>query len=172
MLLSSAVFTVWAALVAWSDCRMRRVPNVLVASGAVAAFACAAMHAGPLRLTPGSAAFGALVGFVALLPFFVLGVMGAADVKVFAAVGAWCGATALLDVWVIASIASALHVVALLAHARMRSGAGSRWSPRSSWSAGQPTFAIGARRATPYAALLVAAASLHIFARALPGATH
>lgn len=178
MLLSSAVFTVWATLVAWFDCRTRRVPNVLVAFGAVAAFVCAAIHAAPLRLTPASAALGALVGFVALLPFFVLGVMGAADVKVFAVVGAWCGATALLDVWVIASIASALHVVALLAHARMRSGAGSRWSPRSSWSArsswssGQPTFAIGARRATPYAALLVAAASLHIFARALPGATH
>jgi prepilin peptidase CpaA len=169
MLLSSAVFTVWAALVAWSDCRMRRVPNVLVASGAVAAFACAAMHAGPLRLTPGSAAFGALVGFVALLPFFVLGVMGAADVKVFAVVGAWCGATALLGVWVIASIASALHAVALLAHARMRCGAGSHWSP---WSAGEPTFSIGARRATPYAALLVAAALLFLLARALPGAIH
>jgi len=169
MLLSSNVFTVWAALVAWFDCRTRRVPNVLVAFGAVAAFVCAGMQVEPHELTPASAAFGALVGCVALLPFFVLGVMGAADVKVFAVVGAWCGVTALLGVWVIASIASALHAVALLAHARMRSGAGWRWSP---WSAGQPTFAIGARRATPYAALLVGAAWLHLLGRALPGALH
>ncbi|MGG1943920.1 A24 family peptidase [Trinickia sp. NRRL B-1857] len=169
MLLSSAVFTVWAVFVAWFDCRVRRVPNALAAVGAVAAFVCAAMHVAPLQLTPASAAFGALAGFVALLPFFVLGVMGAADVKVFAVVGAWCGATALLGVWVIASIASALHVVALLAHARMRSGAGSRWVP---WPGGQPTFAIGARRATPYAALLVGAASLHLLGRALTGAMH
>ncbi|RDU97367.1 A24 family peptidase [Trinickia dinghuensis] len=166
----SAVFTVWAVLVAWSDCRDRRVANGLVAFGAAAALACAAMHAAPFGVAPMQAAVGALVGFVALLPFFLLGVMGAADVKVFAVLGAWCGVSALLGLWIAATIVSALHAIALLVAARVRSGAGAAgWSP---WRNGQPTFAIGARRATPYAALLVGAASLHLLGRSLQGAMH
>jgi prepilin peptidase CpaA len=169
MSLSSALFTVWAALVAWFDCRTRRVTNLLVAVGGMAAFACAVLHAAPFGVTPAVAVLGALVGFIALLPFFGLGVMGAADVKVFAVLGAWCGARALLDVWVAASLASALHALWLLAYERMRPSTNSAWLP---WRNGQPTFALGTRRATPYAALLVAAASLELLARAWHGAVH
>ena len=169
MPLSSAVFTVWAALVAASDCCTRRVANGLVAVGATAAIACAALHAAPFGVTPAAAVLGAVVGFMSLLPFFALGLMGAADVKVFAVLGAWCGARALLGVWVAASLASALHALWLLAYERMRPSANSAWMP---WRNGQPAFAVGTRRATPYAALLAAAASFDLLARALHGAIH
>ena len=39
----------------------------------------------------GSAAGGWLVGCAAFLPFFLLGGMGAGDVKLMAALGAWVG---------------------------------------------------------------------------------
>lgn len=167
---SAVVFAAWAALVAWSDCRYRRVTNGLVAIGAAAAFACAAMHTAPFGVAPGRAALGALVGILALLPFFAIGVMGAADVKVFAVLGAWCGASALLSLWIAASIAAAVHALWLLVASRVHGLADAPvWSP---WRSGQPTFALGARRATPYAALLVGAALLHLLVRVLQGAVH
>ena len=169
MLFGSVVFTVWAVLVAWCDCRDRRVANALVAAGACAALACAALHAAPFGVTPRQAAIGASIGFAALLPFFLLGVMGAADVKVFAVLGAWCGASALLGVWMVATLASALHALALLVFDRVSSTGGLGWSP---WRGGRPAFAIGQRRAAPYAALLVGAALLYALGRSLQGAVH
>lgn len=165
----SALFAVWATLVAWSDCRDRRVANWLVLAGGAAAMACAVVHAAPFGVTPVRSLLGFIVGFCALLPFFLLRVMGAADVKVFAVLGAWCGARALLGVWVAASIAAGLHALALLvaAAAATRSGRLHAWSP---WRDGQPTFAVGTRRATPYAALLVGAASLYWLGNFLQGA--
>lgn len=154
----SALFIAWAVVVVWFDCRVRRVPNRLVAAGLGAALMVAATHASPFAVTPAQAALGLSAGCAVLLPFYLLGVMGAADVKVFAVLGAWCGLPALLGLWVVASIAAAVHALALIVAQRIRSGGAGAWSP---WRNGQPAFAIGARRATPYAALLVGAASLH-----------
>lgn len=158
MLLGSALFTAWAAAVAWFDCRDRRVANGLVAAGVVAALGCAVAHASPLGVTSKQAVIGLAVGLLVLLPFFGAGVMGAADVKVFSALGAWCGVSALLDLWVVASLAAAVHALALLIAARVRAGAACAWTLRGH---GTPTFAVGSRRGAPYAALLVGAASLY-----------
>lgn len=158
MLLGSALFTGWTGLVVWSDCRNRRVANWLVAAGGAAAIVCAGLHASPFGVGIVPAAVGFVVGFAVLLPFFLLGVMGAADVKVFAVLGAWCGATALLGLWVVASIGAALHALVLVMAAKVPSENEPAWSP---WRGGQATFSIGARRATPYAALLAGAAALH-----------
>lgn len=158
MPLGSALFIAWAVIVAWSDCRTRRVSNPLVVAGLVAALISADLHASPFAVTSGHAALALLAGCVALLPFFLLGVMGAADVKVFAVLGAWCGLSALPGLWVTASIAAAVHALVMIAMARRRSGEASAWSP---WRNRQPAFAIGSRRATPYAALLVSAGLLH-----------
>lgn len=158
MPLGSALFIAWAVLVAWSDCRARRVSNRLVMAGLVGAFISAASRVSPFAVTPGQAALALLVGCVALMPFFLLGVMGAADVKVFAILGAWCGLSALCGIWVMASIAAAVHALVLLAAVRSRPGEASAWSP---WRNRRPAFAIGAHRGAPYAALLVGAGSLH-----------
>lgn len=167
MLLGSVLFAGWAGLVAWGDCRDRRVANWLVVAGGAAAMACAGLHASPYGVGLASAGVGFVVGFAALLPFFLLGVMGAADVKVFAVLGAWCGAAALLGLWVAASIGAALHALVVVVAAKARSGKEPAWSP---WRGGQGTFSIGARRATPYAALLVGAAALHGIGALMHGA--
>jgi prepilin peptidase CpaA len=169
MPLGIALFSVWAALVAWCDCRYRRVPNRLAIAGLFAASVCAAVRASPFGIAPGQALLGAIVGCAVLLPFFLLGVMGAADAKIFAILGAWCGASALLGLWIVASIAAAVHAVVLLIAARApsRGAAAPVWSL---WRSGQPTFALGARRATPYAALLAGAALLHLLGGFMQGA--
>lgn len=140
-------------------------------AGGAAAFVCAVLHVSPFAVTPVRAALGMVVGLAALLPFFLLGVMGAADVKVFTALGAWCGSHALLGLWIVASIAAAVHALALVVTERIGSGGAGAgaWTP---WRNAQPTFAIGSRRATPYAALLVGAGSLHLLGPLLQGAAH
>lgn len=160
MTFASAFFIAWAATVVGCDIRNRRVPNRLVVAGLTAALACAALHASPFAIAASQAAYGAAAGCFALLPFFLLGVMGAADVKVFAVLGAWCGVSALLDLWVLASIAAGVHAVALIVAARASSRAASAaaWSP---WRSAQPAFSVAGRRATPYAALLCGAAMVH-----------
>lgn len=150
-LLGCLAFAAWAAAVAVCDVRSRRVPNALVLAGFVAAVAAACARAGPLHIDTGAALLAAALGFVALLPFYLLRVMGAADVKVFAVLGAWCGKEALVALWLVASIAALVHVLALLiaTHARRpRSGDGRR----------ARVITVGARRATPYATCLTAPA--------------
>src|SRR5258707_9296688 len=108
------LFIAWAAVVAVSDCRRRRISNPVVVAGLAAAFACAFLQCGPFGVSLTQAAIGALVGLAALLPFFALGVMGAADVKVFAVLGAWCGMHALPGLWMAASLAAGVHALWLL----------------------------------------------------------
>jgi prepilin peptidase CpaA len=155
------VFAAWAVAVAIWDFRARRVPNALTVAGLMVGSACSLMRASPFGISVTQAAEGAALGFVALLPFFLLRVMGAADVKVFAVLGAWCGMPALIDLWCAASIAAALHALVLLVAARMPA--------RALWRRGQPTFAVGTRRAAPYAAMLVAAAVLLMIGHSLAG---
>jgi prepilin peptidase CpaA len=57
---------------------------------------------------------GAMFGFCCLLVFFILGGMGAGDVKLMAAVGAWLGMPLTFYVFVAASLAAGVYAIALL----------------------------------------------------------
>lgn len=162
-LVSSLVFAAWAAAVAVCDCRSRSVPNALVAVGLVAALAFALVHGSPFGLTPVRALVGAAVGLVALMPFFALGVMGAADVKVFAVLGAWCGVHALLGLWVAASLAAGLHAVVLLVTMRVAM----RERTAMSGLQGASGLLSHSPRGTPYAACLALPAMAWLALRAL-----
>ncbi|MES3032392.1 MAG: A24 family peptidase [Gemmatimonadota bacterium] len=85
-----AVVLVGALLAAcWTDARERRVANqltvVLLAVGLVAG---ALSMSAPSLIT---AFLGVLVGLAIWLPFWLLGLLGAGDVKFFAAASAWIG---------------------------------------------------------------------------------
>jgi prepilin peptidase CpaA len=71
------------------DLRTRRIPNALTFGAAIAAllFHLASSGAGGLTM----AGAGWLVGAAMFFPFFALGGMGAGDVKLVAALGAWLG---------------------------------------------------------------------------------
>ncbi|HGL4259557.1 A24 family peptidase [Burkholderia dolosa] len=144
-----AIFVVWAALVATNDIRFRRISNPVILAGFAAAFCGAFFNVSPFGISLSQASLGALVGLIGLFPFFMLRLMGAADVKIFAVLGAWCGVRALLWLWVAASLAAGIHAVALLLL--------SRASTRTSRQQGGPT--LGRYRATPYAACLTVPAA-------------
>jgi prepilin peptidase CpaA len=71
------------------DVRARRIPNLLTFGAALAAVAYAGVAAGWAGV--GTAAAGWLAGAALFFPFFALGGMGAGDVKLLAALGAWLG---------------------------------------------------------------------------------
>ena len=102
-----AIFTVCAACL--YDVSASRIPNALTLTTAVLAIL---FHA---LATPGSgwsaAILGLFVGLAVFFPLFALGAMGAGDVKLMAAVGAWIGATAILYVALYASVAGGVLAV-------------------------------------------------------------
>lgn len=105
----------WLLFVTVYDFRERRVPNWLVLAGAALALAALALGMQPFGNSWTSALLGAGVGFGFLLVFYVLGLMGAGDVKFAGALGLWVGLTALGPIWIVASLLAAAHGIAWLA---------------------------------------------------------
>ena len=78
-----------AVVAAVWDLKTRRIPNLLTFGAALIALAAHGYTGGMTGL--GWALAGWLVGLVFFLPIFALGGMGAGDVKLLAALGAWLG---------------------------------------------------------------------------------
>ncbi|THT99967.1 prepilin peptidase [Lampropedia puyangensis] len=105
----------WLIAIAVMDLRIRKVRNWMVlvglATGAWALFS----GVQPFQVSPWDGLSGMLVAFVALLPFYALGWMGAGDVKFAAVVGLWLGLTPqLLAIWLGGSLLAGLHSSAVL----------------------------------------------------------
>ncbi len=101
------------------DFRSRRIPNWLTGSTALGALLLHAALGGPNDL--GSALLGAALGFGATLLFFLMGGMGAGDVKLMAAVGAVLGFSAMIPALLASAIFGALCGIAVaLARGRLR----------------------------------------------------
>src|SRR2546428_8401134 len=80
---------VLVALAAWSDLRTRRIPNSITVTGAAAGLLLQAFY----HVVSGAvqSLAGAGLGLAIFLVFYVAGGMGAGDVKLFGAVGAFAG---------------------------------------------------------------------------------
>lgn len=89
MTVLQAAAIVIAVIAALWDLKTRRIPNVLTFGAALAAIVVHLWLQGPAGA--GWAVAGWLVGVAFFLPFFALGGMGAGDVKLLGALGAWLG---------------------------------------------------------------------------------
>ena len=112
--------SVWIALllsvaVIYSDVYARRVPNkaLILALCLGTAFYIKASMAG-LPVWP-TAMAGLLTGLLALLPFYLIGWMGAGDVKYFATLGFLLGASALFPVWLVSALLLGVHSLIVIA---------------------------------------------------------
>lgn len=63
---------------------------------------------------PWSALAGLLIGLAVLLPVYVIGWMGAGDVKFFAVLGFLLGAKALLPIWIVGSLLGGFHALVIV----------------------------------------------------------
>jgi prepilin peptidase CpaA len=115
--IGGACFTAILLAVSISDIRSRRIPNQAVAALAVLGVAYSVVV---LSLGPGlaRAGLGMLVGFALWIPFYALRMLGAGDVKLFAAAGCWLAPSHVLGAALVSALAGGvLSVVGLvLAH--------------------------------------------------------
>jgi prepilin peptidase CpaA len=105
-----------AMAAACTDLATRRIPNVLTFGAAALALAFHGIDGGARGV--GFALGGWLVGAAVFFPVFLLGGMGAGDVKLVAAIGSWLGPLGALQVAAGSAIAGG--VVAVLVTLRAR----------------------------------------------------
>ena len=102
-----------ATVAAVYDVRWRKIPNWLTLSALVGGLVLQIVRAG-LAGVP-VALGGALLGLCVLLPFYVIGAMGAGDVKLMAGIGALVGPHALVSVAIYGALIGGAISVAILA---------------------------------------------------------
>ena len=112
-MIASILLTTMLLVAVRSDLDAHRIPNPLVAWGALAALA-ASMAPGGIGLAPALA--GLFLGLLALLPLYALRALGAGDVKLMAAVGAFVGPQALPLTLLATFIAGGVMTVVVTLH--------------------------------------------------------
>lgn len=104
-------FILSLAMATW-DLRTRRIPNVLTFGGALAGIIFQTALFGWSGL--GQSLAGLALGLALLLLPYVLGGMGAGDVKALAALGAWLGPTGIFSVFCYMGFSGGLISLAIL----------------------------------------------------------
>jgi prepilin peptidase CpaA len=128
---TSAWYAVLGALLVGAcvtDVRARRIPNALVLAVLVAGLARAALAAGwgpallldPTAPVPTAALLAGVVGLAIGLPLYALGLMGAGDVKLFAAAAVWLGPAGLARACWWTAIAGGVLALAWVAASPLR----------------------------------------------------
>lgn len=110
-----ASVVVLAVLAITWDIRSRRVPNWLVAAGIVLSVVLI-KFGGVEALAYDWQDFwlGGLIAFACFLPLYVMGWMGAGDVKFFTVAGLLAGWHGLIAVWLVSSLIAGLHGLAIV----------------------------------------------------------
>jgi prepilin peptidase CpaA len=145
MTMTAQHFVVVALVVLASitDVRTRRIPNVLTFGAAITALLFHVGTAGANGLT--TSVGGWMLGAALFFPVFALRGMGAGDVKLLAAVGAWLGPLPVASVALITTIAGgAIALVVALVHGYLGTALTNVWMLLMHWriSGIQPLPAI------------------------------
>lgn len=116
MTIAESAALVIGILASITDMRSQRIPNALTFGAAVAAALFHAVAPGGLGVSAG--VVGLIVGLAIFFPLFALGAMGAGDVKLMAALGAWMGWQPIIIVALYGAVAGG--ALALVVAARHR----------------------------------------------------
>lgn len=101
-----------------SDWRTYRIPNWLTFGGTLFALVYGTLAARTPAVGALSAFGGLAVGFAAMLTFYVIGIMGAGDVKLMAMVGAFLGPQQTVTAVLFTFIAGGIAALAFAVHRR------------------------------------------------------
>jgi prepilin peptidase CpaA len=118
---AAAIFVVLLVIAGVSDLRSRRIPNSLVAVLALLGIGYSAAALGS-RAGAVSAFAGAGIGLAVWLPFYALHMVGAGDVKFFAAGSVWLGPRFALYAAALSAILGGVLALIMVLRWRMRPG--------------------------------------------------
>jgi prepilin peptidase CpaA len=104
------------SLAALLDVRSRRIPNWLTLTAFIGGVAAQVLRAGPNGVV--DALGGAALGLCLLLPFYAIRAIGAGDVKLLAAMGAWLGPQTLVSVAIYGALVGGAISIVLLVRRR------------------------------------------------------
>lgn len=113
-LAGGAVFTLLLAAGCVTDLRSRKIPNELVLAILVTGWLFVLVVSQDVLRALGMSLAGTAVGFGIWILFYVVGVIGAGDVKFFAAAGAWLGPGATWRAALVAAVAGGVLAVVML----------------------------------------------------------
>ena len=132
---SNVVVIAIVALACVTDLRTRRIPNALTFGAAIGALLFHGFSAGFGGVGNSAAGWG--LGAALFLPMFALRGMGAGDVKLLAAVGAWLGPWPVVSVALITAVAGGIAGIAVsLVHGYLRTALKNLWVLLMSWRIG------------------------------------
>ncbi len=114
--LAVAVVVPATLLASWIDFRSRKVPNWLNAALAAGGLAAQAVYFGWSGVGQGAAGIG--VGLACLILPWAMGGMGAGDVKLLAAIGAWLGPAMCLAAFAVGALAGGVIALVMIAAQR------------------------------------------------------
>jgi len=115
-----------------TDVKERRIPNVLTFGATIAALVFHLIYEGQAGLMIGLG--GWFIGLLLFFPFFALGGMGAGDVKLLAALGAWVGPREAFWLAIYTSLAGGVIGVAVaLARGYLLTALRNVWTLLVSW---------------------------------------
>lgn len=104
-------------IAAWQDYQSYRISNMLVFIGALSGISLNILLTIGVGLVESIAGWG--VGLLLLLPFYLLRMMAAGDVKLMAMVGAFIGPYVMVDVLLYVMIAGGLQAISVACSRRM-----------------------------------------------------
>jgi prepilin peptidase CpaA len=116
----------------WFDVRTRRIPNSLTFPAAAGGLLAATLaYGGQGTLSSGA---GLLVGLAIFFPLFLLKGLGAGDVKLMGALGAWLGTSVIFSVAFYTSLAGGvLALMLIVKHRYGRQAARNLWLLLAHW---------------------------------------
>jgi prepilin peptidase CpaA len=118
-----------------TDLRTRRIPNVLTFGGALCAVAFHLVTGGPW--SGATSAAGWFVGALLFVPVFVVGGLGAGDVKLVGALGAWLGPSKALYLALFTAMAGGvMALVVMIARGYSRTAGRNLLFMATSWRLG------------------------------------
>lgn len=120
-----------ASIACWTDLRTRRIPNVLTFGAAGAGLAFHAFFSGSGPLT---ALAGWITGVLIFSPLFLLRGMGAGDLKLLGALGAWLGPLMAIRIGLWSALAGGvLAIVVAMGHGYLGSALRNVWLLLTHW---------------------------------------
>ena len=108
---SEAALIALVVVAAWSDLRTRKIPNWITVSGAAVALGLHIFYGGASGAIRSLA--GATLGLAIFIALYAAGGMGAGDVKLFSAVGAFLGPQALILAFIFTGLIGGVAGLAL-----------------------------------------------------------